>query len=111
MHALYQGKIDNFCAMYAVLNAVQVLFGLSPLHARKIFNRAMMEQARDLENFQKILEHKQLLFFSLVKLVALVVLLSPYYPSFRVSHITSKRSTYPVNSDIKTCNFDTIFFS
>ena len=33
--------------MYAVLNAVQVLFGLAPLHARKIFNRAMMEQARD----------------------------------------------------------------
>ena len=58
MHALYQGKIDNFCAMYAVLNAVQVLFGLAPLHARKIFNRAMMEQARDLENFQRILEHR-----------------------------------------------------
>ena len=47
MQAFYQGKIDNFCAMYAVLNAVQVLFGLAPLHARKIFNRAMMEQARD----------------------------------------------------------------
>jgi len=44
--------------MYAVLNAVQVLFGLAPLHARKIFNRAMMEQARDLENFQRILEHR-----------------------------------------------------
>ena len=58
MHALYQGKIDNFCAMYAVLNAVQALCGLTPHHARKIFNRAMMEQAGDLENFQKILEHR-----------------------------------------------------
>ena len=104
MHALYQGKIDNFCAMYAVLNAVQVLFGLAPLHARKIFNRAMMEQARDLENFQKILEHKQLLFFSLVKLVALVVLLSPYYPSFR--NLTFKGSMYVKNLSISSLSVE-----
>ena len=58
MHAFYQGKIDNFCAMYAVLNAVQVLCGLSPLHARKIFNRTMLELARDLDAFRAVLEHR-----------------------------------------------------
>lgn len=58
MRAFYQGKIDNFCAIYAVLNAVQVLFGLSPFEARKIFNRTLMEHSRDPENFQKILEHR-----------------------------------------------------
>ena len=39
MQPFYQGKIDNFCAMYAVLNALQVLFSLTPHQARRIFNR------------------------------------------------------------------------
>ena len=58
MQPFYQGKIDNFCAMYAVLNALQVLFNLPPLQARKIFNRAMSAQAVDAENFRRILEHR-----------------------------------------------------
>lgn len=58
MQAFYQGKIDNFCAMYAVLNAVQVLYGLTSLAARKIFNRAMLAQAQDLEGFRAVLEHR-----------------------------------------------------
>jgi len=58
MRAYYQGKIDNFCAIYAVLNAVQVLFGLPPHQARKIFNRTLMETARDPEIFQAVLEHR-----------------------------------------------------
>ncbi|WP_446425051.1 hypothetical protein [Mailhella sp.] len=58
MQAFYQGKIDNFCAMYAVLNAVQILFGLGPLAARKIFNRALMKLAQDAEAFRAVLEHR-----------------------------------------------------
>ncbi len=58
MRTYYQGKIDNFCAIYAVLNAVQVLFGLAPLQARKIFNRTLMETARDPDFFRAVLEHR-----------------------------------------------------
>ena len=58
MQPFYQGKIDNFCAAYAVLNALQVLFSLSPLQARRIFNRTLSAQAADAENFRRILEHK-----------------------------------------------------
>lgn len=58
MQPFYQGKIDNFCAMYAVLNALQVLFSLGPLQARKIFNRVLCAQAVDGVEFAKILEHR-----------------------------------------------------
>ena len=58
MQPFYQGKIDNFCAVYAVLNALQVLFSLTPHEARRIFNRVLMEQAARPEEFRNILEHK-----------------------------------------------------
>lgn len=58
MQPFYQGKIDNFCAAYAVLNALQVLFRLTPLQARKIFNRTLMRHSSDPEEFRKILEHR-----------------------------------------------------
>ena len=58
MQSFYQGKIDNFCAMYAVLNALQVLFSIGPLQARRIFNRVLLAQSADSEAFARILEHK-----------------------------------------------------
>lgn len=58
MQPFYQGKIDNFCAIYAVLNALQVLFSLRPLQARKIFNRVLYAKAADAVEFEKILEHR-----------------------------------------------------
>ena len=58
MQPFYQGKIDNFCAMYAVLNALQILFSIGPLQARKIFNRTLLAQAADAATFGRILEHK-----------------------------------------------------
>ncbi|WP_294554892.1 hypothetical protein [uncultured Mailhella sp.] len=58
MQPFYQGKIDNFCAMYAVLNALQVLFNLGPLQARRIFNRVLLAQSADAGTFSRILEHK-----------------------------------------------------
>ncbi len=57
MQPFYQGKIDNFCAIYAVLNALQVLFRITPLHARTIFSRTLLECTHDLPAFQDILEH------------------------------------------------------
>lgn len=58
MQPFYQGKIDNFCAVYAVLNALQVLFSLGPLEARKIFNRTVLAQSADPAGFRSILEHR-----------------------------------------------------
>ncbi len=58
MQPFYQGKIDNFCAVYAVLNALQVLFSLTPHEARRIFNRVIMAQAVQPETFRNILEHR-----------------------------------------------------
>lgn len=58
MQPFYQGKIDNFCAVYAVLNALQVLFSIGPLQARKIFNRVLYAQSADPDMFARILEHR-----------------------------------------------------
>jgi hypothetical protein len=57
MQAFYQGKVDNFCAIYSVLNALQVLFTLTPLQGRTIFNRTLKNLARKPEDFARVLEH------------------------------------------------------
>ena len=58
MQAFFQGQVDNFCAAYAVLNALQVLFGTTVLHARKIFNRTLLAHSRCPSEFSAILDHK-----------------------------------------------------
>ena len=58
MQPFYQGKIDNFCAMYAVLNAVQIVHELSPGQARNIFNLFLFHASRDEKKFWDILTHK-----------------------------------------------------
>ena len=58
MQPFYQGKIDNFCAVYAVLNALQVLFSIGPHQARRIFNRTLYAHAADPDMFARILEHR-----------------------------------------------------
>lgn len=58
MQAYFQGRIDNFCAVYAVLNALQVLFGLPPLAARRIYNRTLIREAADPAGFRSVLEHR-----------------------------------------------------
>ncbi len=58
MQPFTQGKVDNFCAIYAVLNALQVLFHISPLQGRAIFNRALLSSIQDPVTFRNILEHR-----------------------------------------------------
>ena len=58
MQPFYQGKVDNFCALYAVLNALQVLFHITPLEGRAIFNRTLLRCIHDPAAFQNILEHR-----------------------------------------------------
>ena len=58
MQPFYQGKIDNFCAIYAVLNAVQVIHQIRPLRARDIFNDTLLDLSKDIDEFKAVLEHK-----------------------------------------------------
>ncbi len=58
MQAFFQGRVDNFCAVYAVLNALQVLFGITVLQARKIYNRTLLAHSADSEKFSRILAHR-----------------------------------------------------
>ena len=53
---LYQGKIDTFCAIYAVLNALRLTHGLRTLKAREIFNDTLMALAGETAVFRAVLE-------------------------------------------------------
>lgn len=54
MEALFQGKLDNFCALYAVLNAMQRTHGISHWEARKLFHAGLMSFSQDAESWEKI---------------------------------------------------------
>ena len=53
---LYQGKVDTFCAIYAVLNCLRLTHGIRTLKARGIFNDTLMALAREPESFAAVLE-------------------------------------------------------
>ncbi len=57
MTPLFQGKIDNFCAAYAVLNALRLIHGISDFQARSLFSALLLRQSRDEKMFRAILEH------------------------------------------------------
>lgn len=38
----YQGKLDTFCAIYAVLNALRLMFGIRAVRARAIMNTVLL---------------------------------------------------------------------
>lgn len=58
MNPLFQGKIDNFCAAYSVLNALRLLFGISAFQARDILNDMLIEKAQNSEEWKKIVCHE-----------------------------------------------------
>lgn len=58
MNPLFQGKIDNFCAAYSVLNALRLLCGVSAFQARDILNDTLIEKAKDSEEWKKIVCHE-----------------------------------------------------
>ena len=51
----YQGKLDTFCAIYAVLNALRLLYGIRVLKARDILNETLMGLASRPEAFRAVL--------------------------------------------------------
>ena len=58
MQALYQGKIDNFCAAYAVLNGLKIIRNISTMQARVVLNEMFHHEAKDSEQWLKIINHE-----------------------------------------------------
>ncbi len=56
MKPFYQGKIDTFCALYAVLNSFLLTHSIRTLKARSLFNETLMELAKDPDLFQQVLD-------------------------------------------------------
>ncbi len=58
MKPFFQGKIDVFCAIYAVLNALKVTHHIRTLHGRDIFHEALMGLAQNPKVFRAVLEQQ-----------------------------------------------------
>lgn len=54
----YQGKLDTFCAIYAVLNALRLTHGIRVSRARDILNQTLLALAGTPEAFRAVLEQK-----------------------------------------------------
>lgn len=54
MEAFFQGKLDNFCALYAVLNAMQRTHGINHWSARKLFHAGLVGLSRDEQSWKNI---------------------------------------------------------
>ncbi len=52
----YQGKLDSFCAIYAVLNALRLLHGIRTSRAREILNESLLALAENPKAFRAFLE-------------------------------------------------------
>ncbi len=58
MKPFYQGKLDVFCAMYAVLNGLQLTHGLRTVRARDILHETLMALAMNPESLRAVLEQR-----------------------------------------------------
>jgi hypothetical protein len=54
----YQGKLDTFCAIYAVLNALRLTHGIRTLKARSILNETLVALAASPEAFKVVLDQE-----------------------------------------------------
>lgn len=54
----YQGKLDTFCAIYAVLNALRLTHGIRVIKARDILNETLLALASAPEAFKAVLEQE-----------------------------------------------------
>lgn len=54
----YQGKLDVFCAMYAVLNGIRLTHGIRTLKARDILNDTLFALSSEPAAFRAVLDQK-----------------------------------------------------
>ncbi|MDR2695785.1 MAG: hypothetical protein LBC79_05335 [Deltaproteobacteria bacterium] len=58
MKPFYQGKLDVFCAVYAVLNGLRLTHGLRALKARDIFHETLLALAENKGAFKAVLDQQ-----------------------------------------------------
>lgn len=58
MKPFHQGKLDVFCAMYAVLNGLRLTHQLRTLQARDILHETLLALAPNIEAFRAVLEQR-----------------------------------------------------
>jgi hypothetical protein len=58
MKPFYQGKLDVFCAIYAVLNGLRLTHGLRTLQARDILHETLLALADNKAAFKLVLEQE-----------------------------------------------------
>ncbi len=58
MKPFYQGKLDVFCAIYAVLNGLRLTHGLRALQARDILHGTLLALADNKDAFKAVLEQR-----------------------------------------------------
>ena len=58
MKPFYQGKLDVFCAIYAVLNALRLTHGLRGLKARDILHDTLLALAENKAAFKAVLDQQ-----------------------------------------------------
>lgn len=58
MKPFHQGKLDVFCAMYAVLNGLKITHGLRTLRARDILHETLLALSVNQEAFRAVLEQR-----------------------------------------------------
>jgi hypothetical protein len=56
MHPYFQGQLDVFCAIYAVLNGLVITHRLRAEAARSILHESILDMAKDPENFRQLLD-------------------------------------------------------
>ncbi len=58
MKPFYQGKVDVFCALYAVLNGLKITHHIRTLEARDIFHDTLMGLAQNNQIFRAVLDQR-----------------------------------------------------
>lgn len=58
MKAFFQGKLDVFCAMYAVLNGLKITHNIGVLPARDILHDTLLHLAEQPDVFRAVLEQR-----------------------------------------------------
>ena len=58
MKPFHQGKLDVFCAIYAVLNGLRLTHGLTALKAREILNDTLLASADNKTTFKAVLNQE-----------------------------------------------------
>ncbi|MBQ7456252.1 MAG: hypothetical protein IJS54_01370 [Desulfovibrio sp.] len=56
MKPFYQGKVDTFCALYAVLNALRLTHSIRTLQGRSLFSAELLRIAKNPVLFRQVLD-------------------------------------------------------